>query len=744
MRFLRLASIFVFLIFACGWVAGCVRGTMETPPYKTSVLPVEQRVQDLLGRMTLQEKVSMLRGAGWMESAAVERLGIPSIKMADGPMGVGSWLGSSAITHWLKPAQPLASTAFPAGVAIAATWDPELAKDEGQVIGQEMKALGRDMILGPTVNIQRVPLWGRNFEGYGEDPYLAGQMAIGYIEGVQGEGVIATVKHFVANNQEYERQRVDAEVDERALHEIYLPAFKAAVEQAHVWSVMSAYNRVNGAYCAQNTPLLKEVLQKDWGFEGFVVSDWRSTYSTAPTVNAGMDIEMPGGGITKTWLKGAIVQASENRGTWLTSEKVLSEVSAANISTVTIDDNVSRILRVIFTSGIFDHRHVASGLVDTPGQRAVARRAAAESIVLLKNEGSLLPLDLWKVRSIAVIGPNAAVARTGGGGSSLVHPKYAITPLDGIKERAGNQVRILYAMGNSMEGEDAAKDTPAAQEQLRNEAVAVAAKADAAMVFVGYSPKFEAEDFDRETMDLPSGQDDLIQAVAKANRNTIVIFNAGAPITMSKWADSVPAILDMFYGGQEGGHGIADVLFGDVNPSGKLPFSFIKEWKDSPAYGHYPGVNLRVDYAEGIYVGYRYFDKHNIALQYPFGYGLSYSKFDYSGFQVTPRRISGTQPIKVSLDLRNSGSRAGAEVVELYVHDGHSSVERPIKELRGFRRVELAPGETKGVSFMLDRSSLSYYSTAKKGWVAEPGEFEVLVGTSSEDIRLKGKFYLKQ
>jgi beta-glucosidase len=735
---------FLGLAMLAGGFQPCpAQSAADTPTYKSPGV-LEDRVQDLLGRMTLQEKVSMLSGSGWMESTAVERLGIPAIKMADGPMGIRSWLGSSAITNSLKAEQTTTTTAFPAGVAIGATWDPELAKQEGQVIGQEMKALGRDMILGPTVNIQRVPLWGRNFEGYGEDPYLSGQMAVGYIEGVQGEGVIATVKHFDANNQEYERHRVNAVIDERALHEIYLPAFKAAVQQGHVWSVMSAYNRVNGEYCAENMPLLKTVLQKDWGFRGFVVSDWGSTYSTAPTVNAGMDIEMPGGEIAKKWLKTSSVQASGNGGAWLTPEKVLPAISAGKISRSTIDDNVSRILRVIFSSGIYDHPHVATGLVDTPEQRAVARKAAAESIVLLKNTGNLLPLDLTKVHSIAVIGPNAAVARTGGGGSSLVHPKYAVTPLDGVKEKAGNKVQVLYAVGNSMEGENPAKDTPAAQQQLRNEAVAVAAKADVAILFVGYSPKFESEGFDRKTMDLPSGQDDLIQAVAKANRNTIVVFNAGDPITMTGWVDDVPAILDMWFGGQEGGHGIADVLFGDVNPSGKLPFSFLKEWKDSPAYGNYPGVSLRVDYAEGIYVGYRYFDKHNISLQYPFGYGLSYTSFDYSDLKITPGKFSETQPVQVTLNLHNSGSRAGAEVVELYVHDGHSSVDRPIKELKGFRRVELAPGETEPVSFTLDRSAFSYYSTAKKDWVAEPGEFEILVGASSQDIKLKGNLELTQ
>lgn len=740
------------LILVCSILAGALAtaqthqtqiGSGDTAPYKNPKLPVEQRVQDLLGRMTLEEKVAMLSGSGWMESQPNPRLGIPSIKMVDGPMGVRSWAGSSALTS--APGSTVlkvTSTAFPAGVAMAATWDTDLVRREGQAIGQEVKTLGRNMILGPTVNINRVPLWGRNFEGYGEDPYLAARMGVAYIQGVQGEGVSATVKHFAANNQEYERHRIDARIDERTLQEIYFPAFKAAVEEAGVWSVMSAYNKVNGTYCAENSALLKDVLQKQWGFKGFVVSDWGSTYSTAETVNAGMDLEMPGGEPMKAWLKTDRPRASGNSGGWLVPEKVLPEVAAGKIKTAAIDDNVSRMLRVLFASGQFDHLHTATAELDTPGQRALARTAAAEGIVLLKNTGDLLPLNLSKIHSLAVIGPNAAVARTGGGGSSLVRPNYAVAPLEGIRERAGGNVQVSYALGTSMELEDPSQDTPEARERSRIEAVALAARADAAIVIVGRFPKLESEGFDIKSLDLPAGQDDLIEAVAKANKNTIVVINTGAPVAMTRWSAQVPAILDMWYSGQEGGHAIADVLFGDVNPSGKLPVSFVKEWKDSPAYGHYPGENLQVEYGEGIYVGYRYFDKHNIEPLYPFGYGLSYTKFDYSDLKITPS-VQGDRPVEVSLRVRNSGSRIGAEVVELYVHDGHSSVDRPIEELKGFRRVELAPGETKSVTFSLDRSAMSFFSTAKKDWVAEPGQFDVLVGASSRDIRLKGSFILE-
>jgi beta-glucosidase len=710
--------------------------------YKNPSLPVEQRVHDLLGRMTLQEKVAMLSGYDWMQSVPNERLGIPSIKMADGPIGIRSWSGPSSESNATSAKLKVTTTAFPAGVAMAATWDTELLQSEGRAIGQEVKAFGRDMILGPTVNINRTPLWGRNFEGYGEDPYLTSRLAVAYIKGVQGEGVIATVKHFAANNQEFERHRVNAVVHERALNEIYFPAFKAAVEEAGVWSVMSAYNKLNGIYCAENPYLLTDVLQKEWGFKGFVVSDWGSTYSTVGTVNAGMDLEMPGGEPMKIWLiKPKTLQAG-NGGGWLVPEKVLPEITAGKISTATIDDNVRRILRVMFVSGQFD-RHAATGEVDTPEQRALARKAATESIVLLKNSGDLLPLDPAKVHTLVVIGPNAAVARTGGGGSSLVGPKYSISPLEGIQDRAGDRLHVSYALGVAMEGEDPSKDTPGVREQLRHEALTAAAKADAAVIVVGRYAKLESEDFDIKSLDLPAGQDELIKAVAKVNQNTIVVINAGGPIIMTKWVAEVPAIVDMWYGGQEGGNAIADVLFGEANPSGKLPVSFVKEWKDSPAYGHYPGENLQVEYAEGIYVGYRYFDKKKVEPLFPFGYGLSYTKFDYGELKVSPNEAAAGQPVEVSLQLRNSGSRSGAEVVELYVHDGHASVDRPIQELKGFQRVELAREETKTVHFTIDRSALAFYSTAKKDWVTEPGQFDVLVGSSSRDIRMKGSFVLK-
>src|SRR3984957_16738690 len=425
--------------------------------YKDTKQPVEIRVRDLLSRMTAEEKVSLLGGANWMETVAIPPLGIPSIRMADGPAGVRAWYGPSALTNAADSKFPkITSTAFPSGIAVAATWDPETAQAVGQALGQEVRAIGRDMILGPTVNIQRVPLWGRNFEGYGEDPYLAARIGVGYIKGVQGEGVIATVKHFAANNEEFERHRVDETIDERTLQEIYFPAFKAAVQEAGVWSVMSAYQKVNGLYCSENPYLLQDVLRKEWGFTGFVVSDWGSTYSTDGPVNAGMDIEMPGGEVAGEWLATEGAKKNGNGGDFLSPEKVLPRIAAGAIRQATVDENVRNILRVMFVSGIFDRPQTAAtgaAEIDTPAQRAVARHAEAEGIVLLKNSGNLLPLDSAKIKTLAVIGPSAAVARTGGGGSSLVRTKYSVSPLDAIKERAGSGIQVRYAQGAAIDEE---------------------------------------------------------------------------------------------------------------------------------------------------------------------------------------------------------------------------------------------------------------------------------------------------
>ena len=745
MRHLTVYSFLLLFALTCARaqrvpVADGAKVPAASAAYRNPALSADERVRDLLPRMTLREKATLLAGAGWMESASIPRLGIPSIRMADGPLGVRAWFGSSALTSATNAPQKVESTAFPSGIAMAATWDPALVQQEGVAIAEEVKALGRDMILGPTVNINRIPLWGRNFEGYGEDPYLAGRMGVAYIRGVQSQGVIPSVKHFAANNEEFERHRIDAVVDERALEEIYFPAFKAAVEEGHAWTVMSAYNLLNGAHCGENAPLLRETLDRDWGFRGFVVSDWGSTYSTAPTVNAGMDLEMPGGPPFEAWIKRPQTAEQGSSGGWLAADKVLAAVKAGEITTATVDDNAGRILRVLFVSGLFDHPHTATGIVDTPAQQAIAREGATEGIVLLKNAGNLLPLEAGKIHSIAVIGPNAAVARTGGGGSSMVRPKQAVSPLDGIRARAGAGVEINAAPGVGMEGEDPAQDTAEARAGALKQAVDAAAHSDVAVVVVGRYWRLEGEGHDIQTMDLPAGQDALIEAVERANPRTIVVVNTGSPVTMTRWIDNTSALLDIWYPGEEDGAALAAILFGDANPSGKLPVTFPKRIEDSPAFANYPGTDLKVHYAEGIYVGYRYFDSRKVAPQFPFGYGLSYTTFSLSHLTVSPTTTAGAAV--VTAEVKNTGVRAGAEVVQLYVHDGHAKVDRPVHELKGFERVVLAPGETKTVRFRLDRAALSYWSVEKHAWVADPGDFRIEVGTSSRELPLQARLTL--
>ncbi len=713
-------------------------GGSPPAPYRNVKLPVEQRIDDLLPRLTLEEKIGMVSGSTWMDGRGVPRLGVPALLTNDGPMGVRYW---AIDTSGKRGA--FGTTAFPAGIAMAATWDAGLLEREGKVIAQQVRAFGRHMLLGPTVNIARLPQWGRNFESYGEDPYLASRLAVAYIKGVQSEGVIATVKHFAANNQEFERNRVDVKVSERALQEIYFPAFKAAVQEANAGSVMSSYNKVNGLWAAENPYLLTDVLRKQWGFQGFVVSDWASTHSTVETANAGLDLEMPGADSLRELLSDPLFVKAGFTGGFLAPGRLRPVVESGQVKESVIDEKVRRILRVMMTLGIFDRKDAGvTTAVDTPDQQAVARDAAIQSMVLLKNEGKLLPLAAGALRSIAVIGPNAAAARTGGGGSSRVTPKIdPVPPLQAVRERAGMRVEVGYAIGVAMEGENPSKDTAEARAESIREAVALAAKSDVAIVFAGFSPETEQEMYDR-SLSLPGGQDDLILAVAKANRRTVVVLNSGGPVLMSRWLDQVPAVLEAWYPGQEAGRAPVAVLFGENNPSGRLPVTFIRRWEDSAAFANYPGRNLVVNYAEGIYVGYRHADAKNIEPLFPFGHGLSYTTFSYGDFAIRPAKAAAGQPVEVSFTVRNTGSRAGAEVAQVYVRDVQSSVDRPVKELKAFKRVVLSPGEAQTVTVRLDQSAMSFFDEAKKEWVAEPGVFEVQAGASSRDIRLKGVFEL--
>ena len=699
-------------------------------------IPMDERIEDLVRQMTLDEKISLLSGVNWMDTPAIERLGIPAIKMNDGPLGVRYW----SIDARTSP-ESFGTTAFPAGIAMAATWDAALVEREGRAIAEQVKALGRNMLLGPTVNISRVPQWGRNFEGYGEDPYLASRMAVAYVRGVKSEGVIATVKHFAANNQEEERYRVDVQVSERALQEIYFPAFRAAVLEGEAGAVMSAYNKVNGHWCAENAQLLIGVLRSQWGFRGIVVSDWASTHTTAKTIRAGLDIEMPGGSGLEDFRKQVDFGALGFDGGFLTLDRVTAAIESGELSRSVIDDRVRHILWALATHGLLDRTEVAPTLVvDTPSHRALARQAAVASMVLLKNDREVLPLDPRQIRSLAVVGPNAGIARTGGGGSALVIPKMKPqSPLEALRERAGAELHVEYALGCAMEGEPEYSASPESRERHLREAVELARRVDAAIVFVGFSPRNETECQDR-TFELPSGQDELISAVAAANPKTIIVLNAGGPVAMGRWIAQVQSVLLAWYPGQAAGPAIAALLFGDENPSGKLPVTFPRVWEDSPAYGNYPGTELRVNYAEGIYVGYRHFDKRQVAPLYAFGHGLSYTTFDYCDLEVLPASIHEGKSVTVSLKVRNSGQRAGAEVVELYVRDVDSTVDRPMRELKGFARIELDPGEVATVTFELGAAALAFYDEQSKAWVVEPGRFEIHVGASSRDLRLSGNF----
>jgi beta-glucosidase len=813
----------------------------QDSPYMNKKLPVEQRVNDLVSRLTLQEKIDLLSGgASGFDTKRNVRLGIPALHMTDGPVGV----------RWGK------STAFPSGVAMAATWDTVLIRQIGSALGREAKAHGRNVLLGPCVNIQRVPYGGRNFESFSEDPYLVSRMTVSYIKGVQNEGVVATVKHFAVNNQEYERMIINAQVDERTLREIYLPAFQASVKEAGVWAVMNAYNKLNGPYCTENDWLNNQVLKKEWNFQGLLMSDWGATHSIIESANGGLDLEMPFGDHFNNTL--------------------LKNVQEGKVSEKTIDDKIARLVRIMMQSGIFDGSPKNdTSVIYSEAHRQLNLKAAREGIVLLKNDKAMLPIDRKLIRSIAVIGPNAAVLRVGGGGSAMVNWTSAVSPLEAIKAKVGTSVNINYIEGCSIQGDVKPMDstylhpvesreygligeyfnnrdlegtpalvrrdarvafdwmqgspdpaitpdnfsvrwmgtfTPAvtgpcnmevacddgvrlylddklliddwtAHAVLTNsasvrleagkkyrirleyyehggeavcklglstnapnaydEAVTAAQLSDVVFVFAGLSNNFESEGFDRKTLELPQNQVDLINAVSKANSRTIVVLNTGAAVLMSKWIDNVSSVVEMWYSGQESGHAVADLLFGDFNPSGKLPCTFPKTWEECSAFGSYPGKDGQTIYSDGLYVGYRHFEKKNIKPLFPFGHGLSYTTWKYGNIKATVQRRGKQPEVGVTLTVSNSGKVESAEVVQIYVRDIKPLVDRPVKELKAFQKVWLKPGEEEVIHVTLDEKAFSYYDTQLKSWKMNPGAYEIQAGSSSEDIRLKTTIQLK-
>jgi beta-glucosidase len=607
---------------------------------------------------------------------------------------------------------------LPVLIGLAASFDPDLAREYGEVIGREALRRGKHIMLGPGLNIMRTPLNGRNFEYLGEDPFLASRMAVGYIRGVQSQDVASCAKHFAANNQEWERGTIDVVMDERALREVYLPAFRAAVREAGVLTVMGAYNKFRGQHCCHNDYLLNRVLKGEWGFKGLVMSDWSGTHDTREAVYGGLDLEMGTDGraydeyhLARPFREGLL------RGEY---------------PMALVDDKARRNLRVMLATRVLDGR--APGAINTPAHQATARRVAEAGIVLLRNEGGLLPLEAGRPGRIAVIGENAVRLHARGGDSAGIKAFYEVTPLEGIVRRAGAGADVTFSMGYGEKGGS----------ELLARAERAAAQADVAVIVAGlnHSPHFDDEGTDRKDLRLPSGQDELIERVAQANPRTVVVLISGGPVEMP-WLGRVPAVVQAWYPGMEGGHALARVLFGDVNPSGKLPCTFPKRLADSPAHalGAYPGKDGTVRYLEGLLVGYRWFDTKGIEPLFPFGHGLSYTRFEYSDLRLASGG-EGSPLLTVEFELANVGPREGAEAAQVYVRDLRSSLPRPDRELKAFRKVPLPPGERTRLCFALDASAFAFYDPERKAWVAEAGEFEVLVGSSSRDIRLTGRFKL--
>jgi beta-glucosidase len=704
------------------------------PIYLDPSQPIDARVNDLLARMSVEDKGSLLHANSKFTTAGIPRLGLPVRWMSDGPHGVREEIGPDT---WNAAGRTDDfSTAMPCGSALAATWDPPLATTEGRTIGSEARARGKNIMLGPAVNIERSPLCGRNFEYMGEDPYLSGRMATAYIQGVQSQQVASCVKHFAANNQETDRFKIDEQIDERTLREIYLPAFHAAVKDGHVLCVMAAYNKINGVYCTANDFLLNKILKGEWGFKGLVMSDWDAAHSTPGVAFGGLDLEM--GTDNKTY------------DHFYLATPFLDGVKNGTYPMSLLDEKVRRNLYVYFASGAMDGR--APGQINTKSHQLTSRSVEEEAIVLLKNDGNLLPLDAANVHSIAVIGDNAARKLAAGGLSSGIKAFYEIPPLDGIISRAGRSVNVTFSQGYASrppkQGDEPDSSAPAEDAaDLIDRAVAAAKAADVAIIVGGldHSKFGDTEGSDRPNMALPYGQDELIQRVTAANPRTIVVLVSGSPVEMP-WIGATPAVMQAWYGGMEAGNAIARVLFGDVNPSGKLPCTFPKQLADSPAnaMGNFPGKDGHVDYAEGLLVGYRWFDTKAIEPLFSFGYGLSYTKFGYSNLQLTPGTDASSPIGAAQFQITNSGSRRGGEVAELYVHQANPSLPRPEKELKGFVKVFLDPGQSQTVSIPLDRSAFAYYDPAKHGWVAEEGDFTIEVGGSSRDIRLSADIHLSQ
>lgn len=702
----------------------------QTPAYQDVNQPIEDRVEDALKRMTTEEKVAMLHAQSKFSSPGVPRLGIPENWMTDGPHGIreevmwDEWYGA----QWTNDS----CIAFPALTALAATWNPEMAALYGKSIGEEARYRNKNVLLGPGVNIYRLPLNGRNFEYMGEDPYLTSRMVVPYIQEVQKNGVAACVKHFALNNQELHRGHINVKVDDRALYEIYLPAFKAAVQEGGAWAIMGAYNKYKGEHCCHNQYLLNDILKKEWMFDGVVVSDWGGVHDTKESVFNGLDMEFG------SWTNGLNWGASNAYDNYYLANPYLRLLKEGKVGTKELDDKVRRILRLVFRTNMSKDRPL--GTFGTEGHALAGRKIAQEGIVLLKNEASVLPIESGKIKKIVVVGENAAKAMTIGGGSSSLKVKYEVSPLAGIKQRAGKDFEVNYATGYTSNAEDN-------QDKLRIEAVELAKNADIVLFIGGLNKEGgqDAEGSDRQSLNLSYGQDRLIEELAAVNPHTVVILVSGNAVAMP-WIKQVPGILQAWYGGTEAGNAIASILFGDVNPSGKLPFTFPARLEDNGAIAMkaYPGDSIDVSYDESIFVGYRWTDKQKkVKPLFPFGHGLSYTTFEYGKLIADKKVMSVDETITFSLTVKNTGNREGQEIVQLYIRDINSSLPRPVKELKRFKKVKLMPGEEKIVSLSIDKEALSFFDAERHEWICEPGKFEAIIAASAMDIKDVLKFELK-
>jgi len=652
-------------------------------------------IKSIIVQMTLEEKAALCTGASAWTTTPVERLGVPELICSDGPHGVRRQADVNEIG-----AKSLPATCFPTASCVASSWDVNLVSKMGAALAEECIALNVDVLLGPGVNMKRSPLGGRNFEYFSEDPFLAGEMAVSLINGIQALGVGTSLKHFAVNNQEFQRFSISAEVDERTLREIYLPAFEKAVKQAKPWTVMCSYNKVNGTFASQNHYLLTDILKKEWGFEGLVVSDWGAVRDRVAALKGGLDWEMPG---------------PQDRRV----KAVVEAVRSGELAEAVLDESVRRILSIVFRAKETDKQ----GSFDVDAHHELAYKIASEGMVLLKNNG-ILPLK--DQQHVAVIGHAAEEAHFQGGGSSHINPTRVAVPFKELQARAGN-AELTYAEGYPADN--------SYRQELIDQAVQIASAADVAILYIALPSFKESEGYDRKDLDLTHQQVVLIKAVSQVQPNCVVVLNNGSPVAMSAWIEDVSAVLEAYMMGQAGGAAIADILYGKVNPCGKLTETFPLRLEDTPAYLTWPGSAGHVRYGEGLYIGYRYYDTRDIAVLFPFGYGLSYTTFSYGNPKVSSTLFKDVDGLTVSVDVTNTGKFAGKEVVQVYVHDQKSGLERPLKELKGFAKVELQPGETKTVSVSLDFRAFAYYHPEYKQWITEDGEFDILIGASATDIR---------